>query len=40
MIKQIPEFKNVGIDIRTSPSIILYNVNDKTNFISLATRAE
>ena len=40
MIKQIPEFKNIGIDIRTAPSLILYNVNDKTNFISLATRAE
>jgi hypothetical protein len=40
MIKQIPEFKDVGIDIRTAPSLILYNVNDKTNFISLSTRAE
>jgi hypothetical protein len=30
----------VEIDIKTSPNLILYNKNDKNDFISLVTRAE
>lgn len=40
MIQQQPQFVDVGIDIKTSPNLILYNKNDPKNFISLITRAE
>jgi len=30
----------VGIDVKTSPNLILYKKNDENNFVSLITREE
>ena len=42
IIRQQPQFCDVGIDLKTSPNLILYNKNDPKNndFIALITRAE
>ena len=40
MVKQIPSFEKVEIDLKTSPNLILYNKDDKNDFVSFVTRAE